>query len=505
MNKPLALTLAAALFTAPGTDARSAAPTVRPGKPKPQTIARPLTRAQLQPTANVDASAVLADLLVRYADGKGVTRLEKVISKQLGKTPAKLEAARRLAARWRGASIAARSAVLGRSDLGNKPAMPTLQQAVASVSPQPYFALRPTIPLDPEKVPAPTNYSLKLSGIQTIAAHDGDGGDELATLAIFATPSGDGYTLTTKRSPKDELIPAPAAATTTVGSTLYDGGKQSVLVITALAEDEGGNASAALAEAEVMVELAAAVAQTLDGSDRLAVLQAMVDYTVGLQNLGADPQAAARSIASVRIESTDWFALWGVDSNTLDGVPWKLAVPHAIGGGQYELLLDVPSILPDMATVRVTVDKYWVESLEPMGYWKPLETMLTTRIKGAEHTIGLGRGVFAKNAVATYERKVIFGDVPLEFSAVLLLSPYPPDKDKTALWKPCDDADWEPIECGSSLEQFHLDLAPGSTSSRTATYSMRTNKLAGRGMGTNKLSSHGSDGRIGGINITVTD
>jgi hypothetical protein len=259
-----------------------------------------------------------------------------------------------------------------------------------------------------------------------------------------------------------------------------------------------------------MVELAAAVAQTLDGADRLNVLQAMVDYTVGLQNLGADPQAATRSIASVRVKANDWFALWGVDPTTTDGVAWKLAAPHTIGSGQYEMLLNVPSVLPEMATVLLAVDKYWVESLDPGGMFKPFRTQMTASIKGKSHTFAYADGVFTDTYLGTLERKVLAGDVTMAFSAKLVLRQEYPENYHAddALVEDCDTHNWLPPYCTIMLKSFDVDLSPGDSTQRTATYSTQTNKIAGVNSRTgafNKLTSKGNKGRIGGIKIKVTD
>ena len=515
MHKPASLILGVALCGLLGADASAALPTTKRAAPAQPTqaapakrarpkvalqkIERPLTRKQLRPPKNDEASAALADLLVRIADGTVETKLEKRLVKKLGRKPATRAALERLSKRWKAASDDQLRKAIGRVELGSKPQKLVLQKAAANAKPNIFWMLRPTIPMPPESVPKPASYELELSGIQTIATHDADGSDELSTLTIFATPNGNAYDLVTVTG--DGTITAPNATTTGLGKTLYDGTEKGMVVISVLVEDEGGNAAASLQEAAVMVDLAAGVAETLNGDDRLAVLKAMVDYTVGLQNLGADPQAATRSIASVSLAAADWYALWGTDPQVNDGVKWKLAVPHSIGNGQYELFLDVPSVLPDMATVKVAIDKFWRDDDTPIHPNYEIHRLrLGIGVKGASEILRLDLGETSIDWAPVYERKVLAGTVPLEFAAHIVIK----QKDLPAGAETiCGQHDFQIQGCHTFADTYSLDLATGAPTSREAEYSTATNKIIGTA--SNKLTTKGTNGYIGGLKITVTD
>jgi hypothetical protein len=511
MQRSFPALVALAFFGLLGLDAH-ARPTPTRSRPKVQLskVQRPLTRKQLAPMRNKAASAVIADLLVRFAEGKGRTKLEKRVAKRLSKSRKKVAAARRLATRWTATTATARRRLLGRTEIGSKPSKSTLQAAVGDATPQPFWALRPTIPMPPEwDEPKPSSYELKVSGIQTITTRDADGSDELSTLVVVATPVWNTYELATVSVPPDGTVAAPAATTTKIDTTIYNGVENDMLVITALIEDEGGNAAAARAEVEVLIDLAASVAETLSGSDRMAVLQAMLDYTFAMQNLGADPQTATRSIASVKLAKQDWFALWGVDPTALDGVPYKLAVPHTIASGKYELLLNAPSVLPGMVTVRVAIDRFWVEDLQPTQDSKHPEWIrLTTWIKDAKDSIKLPPQVFDKKWIAIYERKVNAGDVQLGFEGTLLLAAKSSDPATEKKIAYCMERWWD-YSCNWAAIAPWVHLGPENESLHRVTYSTETHRFkkvrSPRGTAPNKLTTKGTSARRGGLTITVTD
>lgn len=528
MRRRASIVLGLAFSCLLGVDA-SAAPTTRgptaparptdapSSRPRPKValekVQRPVTRKQLRATKHKQASGVLADLLVRIADGKTETKMEKKVAKRLGKSPARREAMQRLATRWKSASENDRRKAIGRVELGKKPEKGTLESSVADASSTLSWLLRETIPLPPQNIPKPAKFQLVLSGVQTIAAHDADGSDELSTLTILATPNGNDYALELVNEPHDGTIAAAGASTTSVGKTLYDGADKGMLVITALIEDEGGNSAASRAEIETMVELATAVASTLDGADRLAVLEAMIDYTFGLDALDGGSTAASRSVACVQMHPTDWYALWGIDPETYGGVKAKLAVPHTIGSGKYELMLNVPSVLPPMRTVLVSIDKFWLESHPPLDdYWRPYRMTLNTVVGvGDPHLITLDTDVLTKTSVATYERKVVAGEIPLRFAGTLrYVREFPKDPPGSEdLFAFCRQQQFEAPECYSYTQAVLLDLAKGgpSTTAFTTTYDTDSDELAGgkRRSKPNKATSKGEYMHVGGITITVTD
>ncbi len=428
MRRALAPALAVVFLTLPytsfagprATQARPSAakqgPQARPTQRKAKPIAKaariPLAKQRaraVRPARNAQASAELAALLRAYVRG-GSSKFEKKVAKGMPRRGVSKDAARRLLTRIEGARSNQRKALLGNKALPGQVTRAFLVDAVAKATASHLVLMRPAISLPPEGIPLPTSYALEQAGLVTTSTEDGDGTDELTTFGVIAKPTTEGYDLTTVDLSTNVSAPVGTQA---LAATLYDGAASDALVITALIEGDEGNAATAREEIEVLIGLAASVAGTMPGTDRLAVLETMVDYTLTLDAVGSDPSRAARSVVATAMGKSDWAALWAADEDSAAGTGYKVAVPHAMGSGSYELLLTVPAELPAVKTIRLTLadfahdiptsDKFSVHHIE-----------LRAEIGDEGHTFQTAPGDFKP-----LERKVVGGDVSIGVSGLV--------------------------------------------------------------------------------------
>lgn len=487
----LALAPVPVLAAGPRTTATKSAPTTRSTtKPKPATktsskrksrssgrakskkrTAVPRAsarRAAVKPAQSPAGSAAMASLLRQYVGSKG-NKFNRKVQAKMEKQGVSKDAARRILARIDGASRSARRAAFGTATTGSSPGKSDMKAAmVASATEPTVMKLLPAITLEPEGVPKPASFKLERAGLVTLATEDQDGSDELTMFAMLVTPSGNDYTVSTV-----ELGSAHAAGpgAQALGTTLYSGPNSDTLVVTALIEDDDGNAASAREEIELLVGLAASVAATMPGTDRLQVLQAMVDYTIGLDAIGADPGRAARSVVATAVPESEWFPLWSLDHSKTSGIDWKLAIPHTMGSGSYELLLDVPDTMPSMQTVRIRVTG---AQFDPVGAAFTLDrSSLTVRIGNRSHVysmLDMPAGTFK-----AVERKVAAGHVEIGLSGELQYHRTLPAN----IVKYCADAKTagQKARCKRKKkpylhsEERDVDLAVGYGKSYTTTYS----------------------------------
>lgn len=390
--------LALALAAAPVGPATKASPTTgtrgkspagprgRAAKPQRQTAPR-IPRAKkraaaVRPTRDATAEAAMAGLIQRAGRGKAGKRLERSL-------------------RRHGVSLDDARALASAGGEGG-PGRAALVEGIARADAVSLVDLNPVIALPPEDIPLPSTFALESTGIVTTQTDDADGTDALSAVAIVVTPEGQEYVV--------DAVDL-GSANHSVGSrtwtrTVFDAAPADALVVTALFEGDSASTSHARAELETLVAIAASVAETMPGDDRLQVLRAMVDYTIALDDLNDPASAAKRSVASASVAQAQWSNLWATEVSEDGGVRWKVAIPHSIGSGRYELLLNVPDQLPEMSTVRVSLSDLDVHVPEGMHAYS---VTVVAGIGNEAHTFDLDkpRAVSLK----AIERKVIAGEV----------------------------------------------------------------------------------------------
>ncbi len=389
MNPAAVALVALALTAAPAT--RSAAPVKR---------SRTAGRVPTTRTPKIPNAAQRRTLVRRSKDRAAVDALSAVLARASRGGGNGFD--RRVAQSLHGHGISpkAADALLDARAGGAKQGKQRLSAAVATSARAPMILLRPVITLPPQNVPLPTRYALKARGLVTA----GSSTASRTAIAITATPTGTDYTLSTT-----ELGRFDAGAKAT-DHTVFDQAGQDALIITAVVAGDGARAAAATSEVETLVAIAASVAATLPGEDRLQVLKAMVDYTVALDDLSND-NAPARSVVATHVAEQEWANLWAVDATNAGGLSWKVAVPHVVDGVQHEVLFDVPSSLPAMSTVRLSFSDFAMAGLPANAdiEW----ASFTASIGGATHTFTAVQYDEDTLRLRPLERRVVDGSTAL--------------------------------------------------------------------------------------------
>lgn len=367
------------------------------------------------PKLDAAASRHLAALLRAAADESTPEGFPKRSAGTLARS--QRAAAKRIVERLDRASPADRRAVVGAAGEPATSRRADIQRLVDEATARPAPSLQhflPAIELPAEGVPLPTTVALHGAGLMIDATEDADGTDELTVFAIVARPQGQGYALKTVPLASDLSAGVGASA---LGATIFDGATEDVMVLTAVLEDDGGNAAAALEEIETLVALSANVAETMDGSDRLGVLRSLVDY--GLFVAGTpDATAAARSTATTIVRADEWAGLLSADRNDGEAIPWKLAIPHEMGSGRYELLIDLPGAVPQMKSVRISAQQLSVTH-------PPDVELISARVQlgigDASATIDVEGDAFGQ--VPPVQRKVVAATLPVTFGMRVFIGP----------------------------------------------------------------------------------
>ncbi len=383
--------------------------------------------------------------------------------------------------------------------------------------------LRPAITLPPQGVATPTSFTLEQVGLVTLSTEDADGTDELTTLSFMVTPAGDNFEVRKLQLGANEVH---SVGSTSVSKAVYSGPPSDVVLITALIDDDDGNAAAAAEELETLVALSASVASTLTGQDRIAVFKTMLDYTVALDGVGSDPSRAARSVIATPIATDDWAGLWSADT-VAGSTPYKVAIPHSMGTGQYELLLDVPSQLPSMTTVRLQLSEFTAPTWAP-GHQEVTRVTLQADIAGASHVFPT-----PPSGLMPLERKVRDGNVEIKVSGTVhYRTIYPESVLRKCRPIPTRPASWVANRCRRAKNKFmknrgltktrRLDLV-GQGSVFTTTYSTALGGFkpaAGSKPGTSQQPSatpqatsapirsrtaRGKEAPFGSVKLTATD
>lgn len=422
LPRTLAVLIAAApLIADAGPRTSTAARTQRGSATKAPTAKRsarskakvPRTKSRrrvVRPAKNPAASGELAALLHAYVHG-GSNKFERRVARGMPKGRGSKAAARRLLSRIEAVDSSTRRRRLGTRE-PDAPSTQGLLNATAKLSNthSNLLYLMPAIPLPPQGVPKPNTFQLNQVGLVTTSTEDADGTDELTSFAVIATPKLQDYELTTVdlSSAQPTSVGAQASQRPLLSTTAHD-----VVLVTALVEGDDGDVAAAKAEIEVLVSLAASVAKTMDESDRIGVLETMIDYTLALDDLSETPGGTTRSVVSTVLYGDQWAGLWATDRATVAGIEYAVAVPHQMGSGRYDLLLDVPARPPEMKTVRLSASGFSGD-LVSSQYEKVRDVSVTVSIGDEGHT-------FTGNPIdfMPVERKVIDGDIALKVSGTV--------------------------------------------------------------------------------------
>ena len=408
---PVFLSLAF-LGASPNTGSKPVRPKVAKKVPKRYVIPRRAKRLRhVAPTKNKEASAELAALLRAYVAGKGATRFERKVIKRMDRS--KRRAAKRILSRLDRASSKNRTRAIGSDAVRSRAFKQPLKAALLDSASQGnvQFLLEAFV-LPPEDAPKVTEYELRRSGLITLATEDSDGTDELSTMVLWVKLVGKGYEIERVDGGTDATMGAGSKA---LPKSIYKGFATTGILVTAVIEDDNGNAAQARDEIEILVGLAASVATSLDG-DRVQVFQSMLDYTVNLDAVGADPSRAARSIVATAFPSTSWKSLYAASRQTTDDMNWKVAVPHSMGTGSYEVLLDVPSSPPPpMPTVRVSAEDFHPTMTLADG-WELRRVRFEVSINGEE--VAFERKPDGFKLLGIVERKLNAGDAEIRVKAV---------------------------------------------------------------------------------------
>lgn len=426
-----------------------------------------------RPAKSQAGSAAMASALRRYVEGKTSQAADRKVAKGMQARGLSKAAAARVLKRIDGAASRHKRSAFGaastRSAKPNKDLDNAIAHSAISAGLPGALNLLPVIVLPPEGVAVPWSIKLKKTGLLTVHNDDDDGADELTTFAMVATPlSNNDFKFSTV-----ELGTAvhPVNDLDTTTATIYSGKKTDTLVVTTLIEDDGGNAVAAREEIEVLVGLAASVASTMAGADRLAILKTMIDYTIALDGVGADSSRAARSVVSTMILQEEWAPLWSADKKQTGAATWTLAIPHTVGAGAYELLLDVPSNL-SMTTIRARIEAFKIHGGAPKDGYEYKSGIVRLGIGDRSHTFSID---LSTKSFRTVERKVIDGDVEIELSGHLTYRRVAPIPETASCISLPPGAELE--ACMENLKQFKpkilnsLDFVPGSGNEYSTIYS----------------------------------
>jgi hypothetical protein len=203
-------------------------------------------------------------------------------------------------------------------------------------------------------------FKLEYRGVKASAFDDADGTDEVAVwiAVVRATPSG--YTKSIHRVTTPSVLSSKHPGTVDGATTIYDGDRTPMLLVSAAIEDDDGGGAQWMAELDMLLEqaIAAATVAREPGDDPLDVLHGMIE--LGRIMLGADPGRPGLDMQ--KIGTTDWDQLWDLDP-TIDGpldprtaaaskptkapttprFVYKLTNDAKIGAGRYALRFDVPA------------------------------------------------------------------------------------------------------------------------------------------------------------------
>jgi len=373
-------------------------------------------RAPAPPTVEARARegrARVAQALLRYADGRRGTAQDRRLANALDRVPRARKAAQRLAKGLRAAPNRAKQRAFG-------PHASTLTAAPAAggsaVFAQP--VLTPVTPglvhwLPAEAVAVPQQMELTLAGLHSNAAADGsDDTDELVVVANLYRSTASGAKLAASLNSGGAVRIAEGKTKALAdGMTLHNLHERLLATGVAHAGTSAQQAQDDLAMAFALAfELAQGVA---DGPDLLTALANAIAYTEGVLAL-AKP-GASPSLHTVALSPGELEGLYSAPAADAGGVSHKLSLPHALGQGRYDVLVDVPSKPVPTPAIRVLTQR-----VRSMDVDLPADAHMTLRvtINGETHSQPLVVGKSDVTLNLDVRRKVA-GNDPVELRFAL--------------------------------------------------------------------------------------
>lgn len=354
-----------------------------------------------------EGRALVGAALLRYADGKRGTALDRTLATALDRRPGARAAAKRLAGRLRARPAKATKRVLGRhaSQLERVPTSAALQEALTPVWISP-LAQGAVHWLPAEKLIVPEKIDVTLAGLHCSATQDGDGTDEVAVLTRIIRRNGDAISVAASFD-SDRPVHIAAGTTKPLSGEVTLTNTLERLFVTGVVEVDGGGAQAQ-DELALAFELALGLAQDVGGDDPLGALQAALEYTEGVLAL-ANP-GTAPSLRAVKLDPSAIEGLYGATASHSDAIEHKLTLAHAVGGASYEVLFDVPA--PPVALPSIRVLTTWIHAPQDVLPAGGHLTLLVT-IDGETHERVLPPGKAEATLNHDVRRKVV-GDDPVE-------------------------------------------------------------------------------------------
>ncbi|MCB9704118.1 MAG: hypothetical protein H6711_19675 [Myxococcales bacterium] len=405
---------------------------------------------ELRTTALPEESAVVLALLADIAEGRGASPVAKQAAARLGGDARARALASELVATYNNLTPNARAALFPRiKDAGD---ITRAGSRYAKIGQQaPLKVLPGPIKIGPEVLPPEFPYSwtvkntlLSYAGVRVNKVADKDGSDELVVYSSFVTTATTYGEVTYPNLARATFPGAGVLSGLGLGAVSTAGAGPAVdvpyanhpgfLIVSAVLEDDGGDAAVDVERLDLLLEAAMILAPTFPGEE-LHRLESALQYSIALMRIGDPKRWGPTSVLVRRMEWPEYVSLYGTPPKKSYGIGHKLKFDHAIDGGAYTVFYDLPTYLPPRNEVVVALKK--VEALGPV---KDLEDDGLADL-GARVTIrGVGsRRAFTPNqnsvsALWSLSRAVLVGG-PVEITVEVfeedpspyngLMGPYP--------------------------------------------------------------------------------
>lgn len=454
--------------------AEAAAPKVRPAA-RAFAVQPNVARAKRSVGRRVDPqlAAVAVSLLRRFADtADDPTDLDLDLRKRMKRARGGKNSAKRLLARIDGLPTSMREQTFGKDGATTRArhsARSVAQLAPSSLIDFTTFWQQPSVVLPAEGVAQPQTLPLTLAGVASTAASDADGSDEIIAMADWidmVSPIGSATT------PDAGTTALAAGAAVASNAPMYDGKDRAALLVSAVFEDDDGSAANAREDYHTMIQLAQSLSAGLAGDDAVTRMELALNTCAGLLEISDPQRFGPGAVVWTRFEAAgvNLHSLYATPPSQTGDVTWKTRHDHAVGGGSYEVLFDVPAPPPpDLQKIDVkvvSVKSLTTQEHEPPETTTKMDLAVDVQIKGQ-----YGSWTFPDNnnnpsAGMTFTRIVQPGPVHLEVS----LRDRPTDTDG------CWIGGWGSTNCTYGTG---IDIRPGSGSTVKLDFDPATGDITG--------------------------